>query len=237
MVGARDLRNAPKTSEVHPPAHAKVELLYARVTRMLARVASRVTRRSPVVKLKRSAHFATWPPSIPARPHPNSARSYSGDACLYGWGDWFFAHVISGFVAWPVVFATDMLWGDFLLPAAEKSVPDMAEGIAVLSLIPKVAASYFGAHLYLPQAWWLWKLTLLPAIPVGLAASLTIHLATNDGTHKEAIYDDWLPMKPEKPTSNCTAWVPSSSEEKSAVLRLREAAPSAVQQCLSKVQL
>lgn len=26
-------------------------------------------------------------------------------------------------------------------------------------------ASYYGAHLYCPRAWWFWKLTLLPAVP------------------------------------------------------------------------
>lgn len=139
--------------------------------------------------------------------------------------------MVSSLVAWPAVFLTDMLWGDFILPIAEDGTPpEVGQGAALLSLVPKMAASYLGAHLYLPRAWWLWKLTLLPAIPVGLTGSLAIHFATNDGMIKEAIYDDWLPMKPAAPTDvSCTAWRPSTSEQKSAAARFREAAPSAVQ--------
>lgn len=164
---------------------------------------------------------------------------YSGDASLYGWGDWFVGHVVSSFVAWPVVFATDMLWGSFFLPAAQDQAPSVVEHVALLSLLPKVAGSYMGVHLYLPRAWWVWKLTLLPALPVGAAFNLVLHVITNDGTHKEAIYDDWLPMKPADPASavKCTAWLPSTSEEKSAALRLKEAAPLAVQLSLARLAL
>lgn len=165
--------------------------------------------------------------------------SYSGDANLYGWGDWFIGHVVSSFVAWPVVFATDMLWGNALLPTTEKQLPGFQEHVALLSLVPKVAASFVGAHLYLPGAWWVWKLTLLPALPVGAVVNLVAHVLTNDGRHKEAIYDDWLPMKPADPAAvvKCTAWLPSTSEEKSVALHLKEAAPLAVQLTLARLAL
>ena len=126
-----------------------------------------------------------------------------------------------------------------MLPAAEKQAPRVAEPVAVMSLVPKVAASFMGAHLYLPGAWWVWKLTLLPALPVGAISNLVVHVITNDGRHREAIYDDWLPMKPADPKSvvQSTAWVPSTSEEKSAALRLKEAAPLAVQLSLARLAL
>ena len=115
---------------------------------------------------RRNAHFATWPPSIPARPHPPSPGEVpSTTAALYGWGDWFVASQISSVVAWPFIFATDVLFGDYLLPWAEKysgpqgALGDVAVAVAGLSLMPKAAASYLGAHLYVPNAWWFWKLS------------------------------------------------------------------------------
>ena len=140
------------------------------------------------------------------------------------WGDWFFAHVISGFVAWRLSLPPTCSGETFCCLLPRRTCPIWPR-IAVLSLIPKVA-SYFGAHLYLPS--------MVAGSPScrrfhGLAASLTIHLATNDGTHKEAIYDDWLPMKPEsRRRIALRGSVLLGGEER--CVAIAEAAPSA-QQC------
>ena len=79
-----------------------------------------------------------------------------------------------------------------------------------------------------------WKLTLLPALPVSFSLSMAIYILSDDGTVKHAVYDDWLPMQtPEKETTS-TAWLPSSAAKKSAAVRFREAAPSAVQMSFGK---
>ena len=101
---------------------------------------------------RRLSHFVTWPPSLKARPH---AAQSGSEISRYGYGDWFVASLVSSLVSWPAVFATDMLFGDLLLPAADaQKSPELTQAVALSSLIPKIAASYCGAHLYVPGAWW-----------------------------------------------------------------------------------
>jgi len=173
---------------------------------------------------------------MPARPHSG------GDT--YGWGDWFVASLLGSLAAWPAVFAADMLWGDVLLPATEGSDGYLAPAIAIASLVPKAAGSYLGAHMYVPRAWWLYKLTLLPALPVSFAFSLAIHAGTSEGA--AAVAADRLgsagPEVPFPPSASSSrivssAWQPSSSERKSAATRLRHAAPSPVQLALQRAGL
>ena len=65
------------------------------------------------------------------------------------------ASLISSVAAWPAVFATDMLFGDLLLPIAEQQdIPELTQAVALGSLVPKLAASYWGTHLHVPGAWW-----------------------------------------------------------------------------------
>ena len=44
----------------------------------------------------------------------------------------------------------------------------------------------------MPHAWWFWKLSLLPALPLNLGLTLAIHVLSNDGAVKHKVYDDWL---------------------------------------------
>jgi hypothetical protein len=93
---------------------------------------------------RRSAHFLTWPPTVPARPHPSTELH-----AAYGLGDWFVASLVSSVVSWPVAFAVDSLWGSFLLP----HVQSIREGKWVqeaeaASLVPKALGSYLGALLW-----------------------------------------------------------------------------------------
>ena len=64
---------------------------------------------------------------------------------------------------------------------------------------------------------------------------MAIHILLDDGRTKHAVYDDWLPMRPPENKDASTAWLPSSSEKKSAAVRFREAAPSAVQMGLGNL--
>ena len=136
---------------------------------------------------RRSAHFLTWPPTVPARPHPSTELH-----AAYGLGDWFVASLVSSVVSWPVAFAVDSLWGSFLLP----HVQSIREGKWVqeaeaASLVPKALGSYLGAHLFVPRAWWFYKLTLLPALPLSFGISLVIYFATTDGGARREAVDGW----------------------------------------------
>lgn len=136
---------------------------------------------------RRSAHFLTWPPTVPARPHP-SAEIHAP----YGLGDWFVASLVSSVVSWPVAFAVDSFWGSLLLP----HVQGLREGKWVqeaeaASLVPKALGSYLGAHLFVPRAWWFYKLTLLPALPLSFGISLLIYFATTDGGARREAVDGW----------------------------------------------
>ena len=136
---------------------------------------------------RRSAHFLTWPPTIPARPHPSTELH-----APYGWGDWFIASLVSSVVSWPVAFAVDSFWGSLLLPHVQ-SIRDgrwVPEAEAA-SLIPKALGSYLGAHLFVPRAWWFWKLTLLPALPLSFGISLVIWGATIDGGARREAVEGW----------------------------------------------
>ena len=95
----------------------------------------------------RRKHFLTLPPSVPARPHPQPASAEASAPLSYGWGDWFLASVVSSFVAWPFVAATDALWGEVLLPLVADNA-DASTAVAAASIFPKATASYFGARLY-----------------------------------------------------------------------------------------
>jgi len=142
-----------------------------------------------------------------------------------------------------VVFATDSLWGSFLLPSI-KGVDNgqYLQGAAATSLLPKAAGSYLGAHLYVPRAWWFYKLTLLPALPISFGVSIVIHFATVDAGARrefaEAYAGPEVPFTP--PTASdmgSTMWRPSVMGDKSSAVRLREAAPTAVQFALKQVGL
>jgi len=136
--------------------------------------------------------FLTWPPQIPARHHPpalvtklhpdepdeetvqRSEAQTDTELRPYGWGDWLVASSVAGGLAWPVSKVCDGVF-DFAIEPLISSVlqGDAAVGAALgmcsLALhIPKLGASYYGAHIYCPRAWWFWKLTLLPALPAGL---------------------------------------------------------------------
>ena len=80
-----------------------------------------------------------------------------------------------------------------------------------------------------PHAWWFWKLSLLPALPLNLGLTLAIHMLSNDGAVKHKVYDDWLPMRPSEPLLINTAWRLSSAGSKGIQMRLCEAAPRPVQ--------
>ena len=167
----------------------------------------------------------------------------------YGYGDWFVAMLVSSVVAWPAVFATDVAFGDYILPTVEKSNhPDGAVviGTTLASLIPKAAGSYFGAHLYVPRAWWFYKLSLLPALPVAAAISAVYYGATwkpsddvvdktdsppgfNEVSWQETA-EEFPQVRRVTPTAvSNTAWAPSTSEKKSTAKRLVEAAPNPLQ--------
>ena len=80
-----------------------------------------------------------------------------------------------------------------------------------------------------PHAWWFWKLSLLPALPLNIGLTLAIHVLSNDGAVKHKVYDDWLPMRPSEPLLINTAWRLSTAGSKSIQMRLCEAAPRPVQ--------
>jgi len=163
----------------------------------------------------------SWPPSFPAKTQQAGGTSY-------GWGDWFLGSIVSSFVAWPVVFATDTLWAEGLLPLVDqRSTTETA--LLATSLIPKAAASFLGAHWFLPKAHWFYKLTLLPALPLSVGISMAIQMISDDGSVKQAVYDDWLPMAPSEPSLISTSWRPSAKDKKSMTVRLCEAAPRPLQ--------
>ena len=131
-----------------------------------------------------------------------------------------------------------MVFGDYLLPLVETTAPGLSNAVAASSLVPKAAASFAGAHLYVPFAHWFWKLTLLPALPISFSLSIAIMVLSDYGTSKEAIYDDWLPMTPQDTTETLSmAWRPTMSGSKPAATRLREAAPRPVQILLEQSSL
>ena len=146
-------------------------------------------------------------------------------------------------VSWPVSFAVDSFWGSLLLP----HVQGLREGRWVqeaeaASLIPKALGSFLGAHLFVPRAWWFYKLTLLPALPLSFGISIVIYFATTDGSARREAVDGWA--GPEVPFSapssldiGSTAWRTSSQNNKSPATRLREAAPTAVQFALQQAGL
>ena len=198
-----------------------------------------LSRASSTAQRRRHGHFITWPPTMPARPHPHAAA----DAVApYGWGDWFVGTLVSSVVAWPAVFATDVLFGDVLLPAAEaQGSGSLTAATAVASLLPKAAASYAGAHLYVPRAWWLWKLTLLPALPLSFGISLAVYIANAETDSVNIEIEKMgvpiaLPETASKPQTASTAWQPSSigSKPKSYAARFREAAPTPMQLALER---
>jgi len=205
--------------------------------------------RPKVLVHTRRSHFLTVPPSMPARPHP--AKSGEGDFGIrrYGWGDWFVASVISSVVAWPAVFAIDSLWAEVLFPLVEKLNSGNSEGIVgalgALSLLPKAGASYMGAHLYVPRAWWFWKLSLLPAFPVSLTVSLAMHALVAPAAEVGAGGSEVTAAAPEGsaaaseskvPKVVSMAWRPSRQEKKAVTERLREAAPTFVQVVLNAIR-
>jgi hypothetical protein len=204
----------------------------------------RAAARRTTLSQRRSAHFITFPPSFPAKPHPSTEA-----VAPYGWGDWFVASLVSSVVSWPVVFATDSFWGSYLLPQVKSMESPYIDFQAVTfaSLLPKAAGSYLGAHLYCPRAWWFWKLTLIPALPLSFGISLVIHFSTVDADKRrefaEAYAGPEVPFTPHDVTSRTsqdvgsTAWRPSLMDEKSSAVRLREAAPTAVQWALKKAGL
>lgn len=215
---------------------------------MLARFSRAAVR--PLVRTpRRHAHFVTWPPSLPARPFAPNPSDGTG-ILRYGWGDWFVASQIASVVAWPAIFLTDVIFGDYLLPAAEAhsgTDGNAYVAIAGASLIPKAAGSYAGVHLYLPQAWWFWKLSLMPALPISMGLSVGYYMATKQGKESEQPeippdrpFDvvDWQESSSEfphvrqaskpSPVANA-AFQPSSSDKKSVATRFLEAAPNAVQ--------
>ena len=163
-----------------------------------------------------------------------------------GWGDWFVASVISSVVAWPAVFVIDTFWAEALFPLAQNANSGESEGImglvSALSLLPKVGASYVGAHLYVPRAWWFWKLSLLPAFPVSLTVSLAMHALIapasevgsggSENTAANELSEAASEGKMPKVVSSM-AWRPSRQGEKPATERLREAAPTFVQAVLN----
>ena len=193
---------------------------------------------------RRHGHFVTWPPSVPATPHPHvlDDRGMMRAVAPYGWGDWFVASLLSSVVAWPAVFATDVLFGDYLLPAAEKQDSgSVTAATAIASLVPKAAASYAGAHLYVPRAWWFWKLTLLPALPLSFGISFAIYIMTAETDSVNIEIEKMgvpiaLPETASKPQTASTAWQPSSigSKPKSYATRFVEAAPTPLQLALER---
>jgi hypothetical protein len=140
-------------------------------------------------------------------------------------------------VAWPVVFATDSLWSGMLLPLAQP-IEDgsWVPAVASLSIVPKAAGSYLGAHLHVPRAWWVYKLTLLPALPLSFGISMLIHFATMDGTARREAAEAYAgpeaaftPPAADSSLAGSTQWQLSKANDKSHATRLREAAPSALQ--------
>jgi len=110
------------------------------------------------------------------------------------------------------------------------------------SLLPKAAGSYLGAHLFVPRSWWFYKLTLLPALPISFGVSMVIYFATTDGGARREAVDGWAgPEVPfSAPTSldiGSTAWRVSTQNNKTYAIRLREAAPTAVQFALQQAGL
>ena len=186
-------------------------------------------RRWPATRTSGRGHRASS-----ARPHPGDALP-----AAYGWGDWFVASLVASVVAWPVVFATDTLWATSLLPLAQNLDPGgdsgIKAGIAVASLVPKAAGSYFGTHVYVPKAWWFYKLTLLPALPISFTISLLVHFGTNNFTAEDGV-PHALPEGINKPQEGVSsAWKPSTIEEKSTLKRLRDTAPTPIQIALKKL--
>ena len=203
----------------------------------------------------------TWPPTVPARPHPSTeVRSALGSRKLanwltqtapapwqlhapYGLGDWFIASLVSSVVSWPVAFAVDSLWGSVLLPQVQSIRQGRwVQEAEAASLVPKAFGSYLGAHLFVPRAWWVYKLTLLPALPLSFGISLAIYFATTDGGARREAVDAYAgPEVPfSAPTSldiGSTAWRASTQNDKSSATRLREAAPTAVQFALQQAGL
>lgn len=168
-------------------------------------------------------------------------------------------------VAWPIVFLTDVAFGDYLLPWAEAycgpqgASGDVAVVTAGCSLVPKAAGSYLGATVYVPNAWWFWRLSLLPALPVSATFSVAYHLWTTskesgsaeaapppqggsvgdgeDGLKRPFDVVTWQEdssefphvAKPRPSLVGNAAFQPSSSAPKSYAKRLLEAAPNPVQ--------
>ena len=166
----------------------------------------------------------------------------------YGWGDWFIASQVSSVIAWPAIAITDVIFGDYLLPMAEAaggSAGEVTMAVCGLSLVPKVAASYFGTHVYVPNAWWFWKLSLMPALPVSMLLSFAYFQATSRDKYAEPPKDperpfdvvswqqasDEFPHLDKAPPTNVAnaAFQPSSTGPKSLSTRVLEAAPNPVQ--------
>ena len=128
----------------------------------------------------RHAHFVTWPPAWPAKPHEfKELKDLMNPPAhkRYGWGDWWIAGLVGSFCAWPVAVATD-----FAEDSLAKGLTSTIEAGGVIGFVagagaslgvtlPKVAAHYYGVRLYVPQAWWVWQLTALPSLPVSIAFS------------------------------------------------------------------
>lgn len=205
---------------------------------MIARAATRLPVRDVRhARRVRNAHFMSWPPSMPARPHPKAAGVESAGTLRYGWGDWFIASVVSSFAAWPVVFATDLIWCELLFPnvgtPGYEGAPRLKfDMLSTASLIPKAAGSYLGAHLYVPHAWWVWKLTLLPALPLSFAISMAIYIASTPppgSTNGDVSGESAAATSEPSLQIVSTAWLPSTPEPASIATRLRHAAPTSVQ--------
>ena len=131
----------------------------------------------------RQTHFITWPPQFPARPWPRRAPTAESQAATaeapsttpaeYGWGDWAVASLVSSVVVWPFGFAIDLAKNELGSPSSKKQshnyeVADMWGKLMGLYL------QYHGAGLYVPRAWWLWRLTLLPALPANAAGFIAV---------------------------------------------------------------
>ena len=85
------------------------------------------------------------------------------------------------------------------------------------------------------QAWWFYKLTLLPALPISFAISMLVHFGTNNFTAEDGV-PHALPEGINKPQEDVSsAWKPSTIEEKSTAKRLRDTAPTPIQIALKKL--
>jgi len=90
----------------------------------------------------------------------------------YGYGDWFLAGCFASLATWPLKILSGVI-----AQSGTVVEPSIRHKCALGFSVATVGASFWAAHLYVPRAYWFWKLTLLPAYPIAIAVVCTAGIA------------------------------------------------------------